>query len=950
MRLSSKLALAFLGCSSLILFSLVAGVTGRSDPPAAVARTGTFRLAMIQVSYTDASSHIFSVEQLRTAGDEINAYFDWLSYGNLDFRVRVMPATVSNTRAFYWSDCAPDGADARDPCPPPLIQDAAEAAAAAGLDFSDIDGIMLVNPWCQGDWTNGPIDIDRPGVRGRFQRSYDFECTLPAGDPRNPPGASGVWWGGWAHELGHQLQFADGFYAIHPGGYASGYDLMDSCYPCHESVYGLTRPGGDVGKAIFPDWLPSSKIVRVEAPGTGTRSTDVEIAPIELRPDETTLPMGVRIPISSSEYYLVDARERRRSDTLNAGPGIYDEGIEILYVAEGADPPVIPIDSCDSTVPGRCVRDAGDPRAPSCNVPTARRFPDAPAYCWPFPLFHVGEQYTDTANNITIRYVSRDDARDSHRLTIERGVVPGRPDVMITPWLTPPMNAYETIDIWVDSSCNGYESDVGARGLRYGRRGDGTVVGNGDDPCANHENRVYARVRNLGDAPAINVLVAFERTDPMGVGIWGAERWVGIASASPAEFSTLASIPPGEFVDVYVLWTPVVDLSGRPPVGRFNFHTCIRVKVRPTVGETLFVNQDGDGEQENIDVFEAVIDPVATSASVVLERETFLSNPYSDNRPPGGPRTFHMIVRNDLPPGWSAIFGSGRSAYTLAPNELRRIPIRVISGPGPLAPGQFYSFHAEARTLVELTNPAIPPGRAMTGGGHFTTISIGGATYMVHIVEATDLTLDLAIDGENNLVASGKLTPPHQDVLIAIDYTDSAGNVTTHLAPTAADGSYQDRLCPTLKGTWRAIAFWQGDLDHASATSPEKQIEALSDCGLLTTRTPTPTARTTPTPRATPTFQTAPATVTPTRTPTPQTGQSIRVFTAVPNCQIDTVSINWQIDNPGPNLVLQLLRNGLLIQTSNNPTGSFVDQIQKGTYQYTLMLPNIDSRTVSVTC
>lgn len=949
MRLSSKLALAFLGCSSLILFSLVAGVAGRNAPPAAVARTGTFRLAMIQVSYSDAADHVYSIDQLRTAGDEINQYFDWLSYGNLDLRVRVGVADLAGVRAFYWDECLPDGADARDPCPPPLIQDAAEAAAAAGLDFSDIDGIMLVNPWCQGDWTNGPIDIDRPGVRGRFQRAYDFECTPAADDPRNPPGASAVWWNGWAHEIGHQLQFADGLWGIHPGGYASGYDLMDSCYPCHESLYGLTQPASATGKAIFPDWLPSSKITTVDAPAAGTTSTDVDIGPLELRPDETTLPMGIKIPITRTEYYLVDARERRRSDTMNTGPGIWDEGIEILYVAEGADPPVIPMDSCDSTVPGRCVRDAGDPRAPSCSVPFTRRYPDLPAYCWPFPLFHVGEAYTDTANNITIRYVSQDGARDSHRLTIERGVVPGKPDIMMTPWLTPPMNAYETIDIWVDSSCNGYESDVGARGLRYGRRADGTVVGNGDDPCANHENRVYARVRNIGDAPALNVLVTFDRTDPMGVGIWGSERWVGIANASPAEFPALSSIPPGGFVDVYVLWTPAIDLSGMPPAGRFNFHTCIRVRMRPTVGETNFGNQDGDGEQENIDSFEAVIDPVATSASVVLERETILSNPFSSNIPPGGPRTFHMIIRNDLPPGWSAIFGSGRDAYTLAPSELRRIPIRVVIGPGPLVPGQFYSFHAEARTLVELTNPAIPPGRVIGGGRHMTTISVGGATYVVHVVEATDLTLDLSTDSDGNLLASGKLSPPHQDVLVAIDYTDSAGTTITHLAPTAADGSYQDRFCPSVKGTWRAIAFWQGDLDHASATSPEKQIEAPSDCRQPTTPTPTPGR--TPTPRpATPTFQTGPATSTPTRTPTPQSGPFIGSFTAVPNCQVNTVSINWRIDNPTPNTTIQLSRNGQFIHSSNSAQGSFIDQIQKGTFQYTLTVPGVDFRTVTVTC
>ena len=266
MRPSSRLALAFLGVGSLILFSIVASVTGRNDPPTAIARTGTYRLALIQASYTDAADQAYSIEQLRTAGDEISQYFDWLSYGNLDFRVRVGAAAVPNTRGFYWDDCAPDGSDARDPCPPPLIQDAAESAAANGLDFTDVDGILILSPWCRGDWTNGPIDIDRPGVRGRFQRSYDHQVCPDPRSSGTPPGASGVWWSAWVHEIGHQLQFADGFDGIHPGGYASGYDLMDSCYPCHESVYGLSRPGA-TNKSIFPDWLPSAKVMSINAPG-----------------------------------------------------------------------------------------------------------------------------------------------------------------------------------------------------------------------------------------------------------------------------------------------------------------------------------------------------------------------------------------------------------------------------------------------------------------------------------------------------------------------------------------------------------------------------------------------------------------------------------------------------------------------------------------------------------
>jgi hypothetical protein len=114
-------------------------------------------------------------------------------------------------------------------------------------------------------------------------------------------------------------------------------------------------------------------------------------------------------------------------------------------------------------------------------------------------------------------------------------------------------------------------------------------------------------------------------------------------------------------------------------------------------------------------------------------------------------------------------------------------------------------------------------------------------------------------------------------------------------------------------------------MDHASATSPEKQIDVAGDCATATA-TPTPGGPTA-TPRAgTPTPQTGP-TLTPTRTP------AIGVFTVVPNCGINlnTATINWRIDNMGPNTSFQIARNGQVFQTSSLPQGSFVDQMPKGT-------------------
>ena len=161
---------------------------------------------------------------------------------------------------------------------------------------------------------------------------------------------------------------------------------------------------------------------------------------------------------------------------------------------------------------------------------------------------------------------------DGFAVTVTRGVPSGHPNLFIVPWLTPPANTYETVDIWVDSSCNGYESDVGPMGLRYGRRPDGTVIGNGDDPCANHENRIYAHVRNTGDAAANNIVVHFQVSDPLGEAVTG--QWTEVGQA------TIPTLAANAATDVYVPWPLTVSLTPDEITQQhFKFHSCIQVII-----------------------------------------------------------------------------------------------------------------------------------------------------------------------------------------------------------------------------------------------------------------------------------------------------------------------------------------------------------------------------------
>ncbi|HEY3482703.1 MAG TPA: hypothetical protein VGL02_27775, partial [Streptomyces sp.] len=209
-----------------VLAALVAGVWVLFFASGAGARTGAYRLAILRVSYSDAATHLWTLAQYQSAATEIHDFYTRLSYGQLNMQVAVADVALRQTQGFYWNACAQSG-EQRNPCPPTLIEDATQAAAAGGFSFKGVDGILVVSSFCSGDFTNGPIDIARPGVNGRFQRSYDFECALPGS--LNSPGGSGVAWNGWAHEIGHQIEIQSGIRLYgnwngHPGGYSSGYD------------------------------------------------------------------------------------------------------------------------------------------------------------------------------------------------------------------------------------------------------------------------------------------------------------------------------------------------------------------------------------------------------------------------------------------------------------------------------------------------------------------------------------------------------------------------------------------------------------------------------------------------------------------------------------------------------------------------------------------------------
>ncbi len=173
--------------------------------PLANARNGTYNMTMVQVLYSDTRTAPYTTTQLTAAAGEMQRYFRDLSFGNLDLRINVVEVHLSQTNAFYNSGCLPSG-DSRSPCPPPLFADAVEQAALTGIDFSRVNGVILVQPNCGGDYTSPSlVTISSPHASGRVAVSNDFSCPGTVA-----VGASEVAWEAWAQEIGHQLQIADG--------------------------------------------------------------------------------------------------------------------------------------------------------------------------------------------------------------------------------------------------------------------------------------------------------------------------------------------------------------------------------------------------------------------------------------------------------------------------------------------------------------------------------------------------------------------------------------------------------------------------------------------------------------------------------------------------------------------------------------------------------------------
>ena len=636
------------------------GSTVATPPPQTLAPTFR-RIMVLRVYFADypATSRytLAQVEDFFDVGESPGNHLSKLwrdtSYGNIAIDAQVSDLyQLPGNRASYVTDCPEAGAP---PCPGlpgapesgdlclggqyDLVLTDAANNAPAGLDWSNLDAVMvLMAETNAAQFHRGQGGAPRNLPMGP---GGPLESVQTAVFTENPSANDNQVWGRWAHEIGHAFQEGG---PAHPSNYRNEFELMDSNYPGQSGVF--EKQSG----LAFPGWLPTSKyLVFDPVSGGGTANIWAE----EYDPSGKPNVQAVKAKITDSLYYLISVRRRVLGDDQNGDftPfGIPDEGVLIERVSEGSNPWV--------TVQGK----GGDR-----NV-----------------LWKENDTYTSPTEGITVVIAGRLDPQgDNYQVIVRYNKQANQPDVALEPWRSPPGDTYETTDIWVDSPVNGYGT------YRFGMWSDlhgGTVPrGNGDPPAVGLVNRVYARIRNIGTTTATNVVVHVQVTDPLGVGIAGSSGWLEIGSVDSASFPSLAAVAAGDHADVYVDWTPLVTLTPEEiEAGLFDFHSCLRVILDHVSGELVFGNQDGDEEQENIDLFDAV--PASEGGTgapfnaVVHLRNDDLANT----------KYFYLTYDRTVPADWDVDVNGGVLGLALAPDEVRDIPVTIKPvGPDPPLGSEF---------------------------------------------------------------------------------------------------------------------------------------------------------------------------------------------------------------------------------------------------------------------
>ncbi|MFX0114808.1 MAG: CARDB domain-containing protein [Candidatus Hodarchaeota archaeon] len=520
----------------------------------------THSYLVILMDYDPNGGRLWTSTQIEGYMGILAQYWLEASRNNAIINSKVVDWVISS----YNPDWAPPGNDWH-----LLLRDAMEKAQAADptIDFTHFQHVMV---WINYDW----LGLATPaGAIADPNGQVTLSGILIGVDPDNPNPQDNEIWGRAAHLMGYTLGLPLSYsesenrlnHYITTSPYINSkmgnYSLMGQ---------GWRWPSGlTIHAQIGAGWFDVTQLQEVIAQG-GT--FEGVVRPRYLDDSDFANPSShvqqLKIKISEDVYIGVEVIAREDEDTLL--PDRYDcEGVLIYDVSPGSDEEDLLVDNLASDTPADFLWDRGQIFSRTYSFGTLD--------------YKIEIEIKNTLNDNSVN-----DATVIDGIVINVTNEIWAPDLKITPWGTeaswPHAGAAETPDIWVDSPTTPLGECL------YHKSGDpADCVGNGDPPLVNQENRLYARIHNVGNRVATGVTVRFYSAGLTS----GVSGWTPVYPESSIVIDSLGA---DETREVFVTWIPTPDIEAGL-YGYISYHGCVKVEIDPDSGE---INTANNRAQENI--------------------------------------------------------------------------------------------------------------------------------------------------------------------------------------------------------------------------------------------------------------------------------------------------------------------------------------------------------------
>jgi hypothetical protein len=516
--------------------------------------------------------------------------------------------------------------------------------------------------------------------------------------------------------------------------YITGYDVMGLTGEPFFNVHFLAHPQARLqfmGDAASPITVLKNTM------------RDIDIVPPAYATSNSALRSVIRLPMETSfslqnfRGYTVEARDRSV-----ANDGVLQNGVVVTWVDPfvGAGRDLLVVDDPDHPV----------------NLSEA--------------ALEVGDVFEDLARGVRIEVLSTIPWPGGYTVQVAN-VQPSdmKPDPRITPW----NNRWESVDIWIDSPTNGFDTYASPEGNR-------------DRPAVRSQasspeivNRFYFRIHNDGFTDAKNVQIKGYYALPG----MGQSAWTLVGQ------TTFGSIAPGGDVTSYFNWVV--------PDGIPDAHACLKIEIQDDASDLNLANNLA---QENVFEFETV----QNSPWHARSQQLLVENP--DTK-----RLAHVRVDvENLPDQWAVRIWP--ESFVLAPGASQQVDFTIYPGGPPAKPSDGYEAGYIAQTPVV----------AYATYENMEPVVIGGVTARTRLTLPTKLTLDVIDAMTGGAVLGGCLSVdgmplPNRSIGVQIANAKKADFL---YANTDQRGCYQVTLSRLMPGAWQAEAFYEGMDAYGSSRSP----------------------------------------------------------------------------------------------------------------------------------